>query len=169
MIARWREAGKPLVCEHYHPCTEWSQTIGGILKVNGIKGFLGNYAQRRISDDPIRNGIALLGATLHGEWLHLERIIPEVSRLGLLDALVPKGERAGVEAQTRGLGKTLSKYVGEEFVSDTDEERVVCRLEKARLRFEGGKPTSRYRFLASEHSYPEIDEDDGHSTSQTGS
>lgn len=169
MIARWREAGKPLVCEHYHPCTEWSQTIGGILKVNGIKGFLGNYAQRRIVDDPIRNGIALLGSKLHGNWMPLERLVQEVIRLGLLDALVPKAERSGVAAQMRGLGKTLSRYVGEEFVSDTDEERVVCRLEKARRRFEGGKIEVRYRFLASEHSYPEIDEDDGHSTSQTGS
>ncbi len=161
MIARWREAGKPLVCEHYHPCTAWSQTIGGILKVNGIEGFLANYAQHRIVDDPVRNGIALLGATLHGEWLPMDRIVPEVIGLGLLEQLVPKTERSGIKAQKRGLGMTLSRHVGEEFVSDTDEERVVCRLEKERRRFEGGKIEVRYRFLASEHSYPDIDEDDG--------
>jgi hypothetical protein len=42
MIARWREAGMPLDVSRNHPCTEWAHTIGGILKVNGIKSFLEN-------------------------------------------------------------------------------------------------------------------------------
>ena len=36
------------------------QIIGGVLMVNGIKGFLDNYANRRVADDPVRNGIAVL-------------------------------------------------------------------------------------------------------------
>ncbi len=64
MIMRWRVAGMPLDCSKKHPCTEWGHTIGGILMVHGIRGFLDNYRDRFVSDDPIRNSIAVLGVEL---------------------------------------------------------------------------------------------------------
>jgi len=64
MIARWRAAGMPLDQSKYYPCTEWAHVIGGILMVNGIEGFLDNYADRRVADDPIRSSIAVLGSHL---------------------------------------------------------------------------------------------------------
>jgi hypothetical protein len=64
MIERWRAVGMPLDNSRYHPCTEWAHTIGGILMVNGVEGFLDNYADRRVVADPVRNGIAVLGSHL---------------------------------------------------------------------------------------------------------
>ena len=54
MIERWKAEGMPLDHSVRHPFSEWAATIGGILKANGIKFFLGNYGKRRVADDPIR-------------------------------------------------------------------------------------------------------------------
>lgn len=40
----------------------------------------------------------------------------------------------------------MRKYDNEEFVGETDDERVTFTLGKARRRFDGGEPESRYRF-----------------------
>jgi hypothetical protein len=40
----------------------------------------------------------------------------------------------------------LRKYGNEEFVGETDDERVTFTLGKARRRFDGREPESRYRF-----------------------
>lgn len=150
MIARWRAAGMPLDESKYHPCTEWAHVIGGILMVNGIEGFLDNYADRRVADDPIRSSIAVLGSHLLNKCLPISEVVAEVGRLGLTDPLVPRNERSTHEAQKRGLGKVLSAHADEKFVvpsEDDEEERVVFRLEKLRRRFEHGKAEFRYGFF----------------------
>ena len=150
MIARWRANGMPLDQSKYHPCTEWAHVIGGILMVNGIEGFLDNYADRRVADDPIRNGIAVLGSHLLDKCLPISDVVAEVSRLGLIDPLIPKNERSSYEAQKRGLGKVLSAHVDEKFVvpsEDEEDQRIEFRLEKLRRRFEDGKATYRYGFF----------------------
>lgn len=158
MIARWRDAGMPLDDSRYHPCTEWARVIGGILKVNGIKGFLDNYADRLVADNPIRRGIAVLGVHLPDEWLPIATIVAEVSRLSLTDPLVAKSERGTFEAQKRGLGKVLSAHRYETFASETEDQHVKFQLEKARKRFVHGKPETRYRFSRIESTSLEADD-----------
>lgn len=158
MIERWRVAGKPLDESRYHPCTEWAHTIGGILKVNGVEGFLGNYADRRVVADPIRNAIAVLGSHLLNQCLPISDVVAEVIRLGLMDPLVSKNERSTHEAHKRGLGKVLGGHLDENFivpVEDEEDERVVFRLKRLRRRFENGKPENRYGFLVVKEATPD--------------
>ena len=162
MIERWRAVGMPRDDSRYHPCTEWAHTIGGILMVNGVEGFLDNYADRRVVADPVRNGIAVLGSHLLDKCLPISDVVAEVNRLGLMDPLVPKNERSGHEAQKRGLGKVLSSHENEKFVvqsEDEEDERIVFRLEKVRRRFENGKAETRYGFFVVVNE-TELDDDD---------
>jgi hypothetical protein len=162
MIERWRAVGMPLDNSRYHPCTEWAHTIGGILMVNGVEGFLDNYADRRVVADPVRNGIAVLGSHLIDKCLPISEVVAEVNRLGLTNPLVPQNERSTHEAQKRGLGKVLSSHENEKFVvqsEDEEDERVVFRLEKVRRRFENGKIGTRYGFVVVDETEP--DDDDG--------
>src|SRR5262249_36209810 len=69
MVERWKAAGRPEDLEARHPFTEWARTVGGILKVAGFGGFLGNYARRRTADDPVRQALGALGASKPDEWL----------------------------------------------------------------------------------------------------
>ena len=163
MIERWRAVGMPLDDSRYHPCTEWAHTIGGILMVNGVEGFLDNYADRRVVADPVRNGIAVLGSHLIDKCLPISEVVAEVNRLGLTNPLVPQNERSGHEAQKRGLGKVLSSHENEKFVvqsEDEEDDRVVFRLEKLRRRFENGKAETRYGFFVVVDE-TELDDDDG--------
>jgi len=61
--------------------------------------------------------------------------------------------------RARGLGKTLSAYEGEEFHGETDSERFRLRLEKSRLRREGGEPAMCYRFVVLDRSDLPTDDD----------
>ncbi|MCZ7607005.1 MAG: hypothetical protein M5U25_13235 [Planctomycetota bacterium] len=45
MIVRWREQGAPLDTTVEHRELHWAQAIGGLLKANGINGFLENYLE----------------------------------------------------------------------------------------------------------------------------
>jgi hypothetical protein len=167
MIERWRAVGMPLDDSRYHPCTEWAHTIGGILMVNGVEGFLNNYADRRVVADPVRNGIAVLGSHLLNKCLPISEIVAEVIRLGLMDPLFPKNERSGLEAQKRGLGKVLGAHLDEKFVvqsEDEEDDRVVFRLETVRKRIGGAEGKKRYGFLVvdeRELNDTELDDDDG--------
>ena len=68
MVIRWKQAGMPLDESVRHPFTPWARTVGGILKVNGFSDFLTNYGQRKMLDDPLRQGLAILGATKPEVW-----------------------------------------------------------------------------------------------------
>lgn len=110
-----------------------------------------------------RSGSKLQGM---GQTYCLSDVMAEVSRLGLIDPLIPKNERSTHEAQKRGLGKVLSAHVDEKFVvpsEDEEDQRVEFRLEKLRKRFENGKATYRYGFFMVDETESEVDDgpDDG--------
>ena len=87
MIKRWKAAGRPLDRECRHPFSVWAKTIGGILRVNGFQDFLTNYAVRKTTDDPVRRGLAILGAERSNEWLRSADWATLVVNLGLVKAL----------------------------------------------------------------------------------
>lgn len=61
MVERWKAAGRPLDLEVRHPFSVWAKKVGGILRVNDFRGFLGNYGVRKTVDDPLRHGLGILG------------------------------------------------------------------------------------------------------------
>lgn len=153
MIERWKDAGMPLDHSARHPFSEWAATIGGILKVSGIEGFLGNYGKRRVVDDPVRASIALLGASMaDGEWHRPDALTREASKLGILKSMLSSNAQETFESRKRGLGVVLSAHENETFHVETDVEQLKLRLEKGRRRFDSGGPHVRYRFVIVERS-----------------
>ena len=69
MVCRWKKAGMPLNENVRHPFSLWAKNVGGILLANGFKDFLTNYGQHKTLDDPLRHGLAILGAAKPKEWL----------------------------------------------------------------------------------------------------
>jgi hypothetical protein len=161
MIANWHEAGRPLATDIGHPFTPWAQTIGGILRVNGIEQFLANFETRRSVDDPVRRALGLLGAAKPGAWLRASEWSEIVLELGLVRPLIPEADRDSNKARARGTGVTLSAHIDEIFDVDTEDNLFEFQLEKLRKRFPGDKePMTKYRFRALRKR--ELPEDDGH-------
>jgi len=147
MIVKWANAEMPQDSSVKHSFSEWAAVVGGILKVNGIDGFLGNALARRGADDPVRAAIALLGASVPDTWLRPDDLVAHASKQGVVSDLIPKGSRENLVAMTRGIGVTLSKYRDETFQAKNDTETLTLQLETARRRFEGEEPHKRYRFM----------------------
>jgi hypothetical protein len=147
MIERWKEAGKPLDHSVRHPFSAWAKTIGGILKVSGFADFLANYGIRKVNDDPLRRGLALLGADLHGEdWHRTEEWARRVVRLGVAKQVIPRADQESCQGRKRGIGVVLTDHRDETFTAETDTELLTLRLEKRRGRFGDDQPHPRYRF-----------------------
>ncbi|NLY01167.1 MAG: hypothetical protein GXY83_34175 [Rhodopirellula sp.] len=147
MIARWIAAGQPDDLDARHPFGPWAKVVGGILRVSGFTDFLGNYGQRKTTDDPVRRGLGLLGAAHHDEWLGAAAWAKSAVDLGLTKAVIPEAERENEISRTRGIGKVLSAHDQEAFLVETDALRLTLRLEKARRRRDGSEPQVRYCFV----------------------
>lgn len=152
MIERWRQAGCPLDHEVKHPFSTWAETIGGILKVSGFTDFLANYGTRKTVDDPLRKGLAILGAEKPNQWLRSADWAKHVAVLGLSKAVIPPGDQDSDAGRVRGIGKVLSAHESETLVYDDDERHVVLRLEKKRGRFEEEQPHQRFQFAVVEEA-----------------
>ena len=147
MIERWKEAGKPLDKSIRNPFSVWAQIIGGILKVSGFEKFLGNYGTRKVSDDPLRGGLGLLGANLHGEdWHRADEWARLSVRMGVVKQVIPPGDQDTGEGRKRGIGVVLSAHRDETFIVETENETMTLRLERKRGRFSEDQPHVRYRF-----------------------
>jgi hypothetical protein len=157
MIERWKEAGRPLDEDVRHSMALWARTIGGILRVSGFTDFLGNSGERRSTDDPVQEALAILGvakpgkALRPGEWAKI--IVDE----GLVKTLLPPNERDTEKAQTRATGVVLKKNLEATFLGQTDVKVYQLRLEGGLRRWVKGKnPHVRYVFtVLKEESLPE--------------
>jgi hypothetical protein len=148
MIERWRSEGCPEDTGIRHPFSPWAKTIGGILKANGIAGFLGNLDARRTADDPIRRALGWLGVRWPNQWLRTSEWVKGAETLNLIKDLIPVAERDSSFGREQALGTLLSAHLEDIFRGSTENQRFVLKLEKLRRRFEPGKdPTTRYRFL----------------------
>jgi hypothetical protein len=150
MIERWNDAGQPLDSAVRHPFTAWAAVVGGILKVNGFTDFLANYRTHKTVDEPVRRALAQLGAFVRDEWRSASAWVPVVAHLGLVGALIPPADRETADSRRRGLGVTLSSRAKETFCIETDDAVLTLRLEKARRRFNGSPPETRYQFVVVE-------------------
>ena len=162
MIERWKVEGMPLDDAARHPFSDWARTVGGILQVNGFEDFLANYGLCGTEDDPIREALGLLGAARRNEWLTASRWAQEVARLGLVKRLIPEADRDSTEGRQRGIGVVLSARRDETLHMETDDERLVLRLERRRRRFNRGEdPSTRYRFAVLDREAIPEDPDEG--------
>lgn len=148
MIANRHDAGCPLATDIFHPFGPWAQTIGGILKVNGIDHFLENLDVRRNVDDLVRRSLGLLGAAKPDVWWTASEWAKEVKNLGLVKALIPEADRDGNEARARGTGVMLSAHLGETFEVATENHVYKLNLQKKRKRFsDKTEPQTKYCFV----------------------
>lgn len=165
MMELWKREGCPRDTTVRHPFSEWAAVVGGILKANGFRDFLGNYAVRRTVDDPLREAIALLGTATAAEkeekkqWLTPADWAGKAVDLGLVKRVIPRGDQDSPKGRERGIGIVLTAHNGETFHAVTDSERLVFRLERARRRFESGKVSTRYRFKVIERAKLPADDD----------
>lgn len=151
MIQRWKDAGMPLDKDVRHPFSIWAQTVGGILKVNGFQDFLSNYGVRRTSDDPVREGLGILGMEYATDasdegWERPHVWAEHIRDLGLTKRLIPRGDQDSEPGRCRGAGVVLSTHLVETFVVENEDEQLTLRLEKRRIR-SGDKVNTCYRFF----------------------
>lgn len=147
MIEKWKRAGMPLDDDVKHPFTEWTKVIGGILKANGLTDFLANYAERKSTDDPLKQALGHLGVENANEWLRPSDWASRCRMLGLTKRIIPLNDRYSEAGCCRGIGVVLTKHDRETFHVETDDTRTTLRLEGGRKRFDGQKPHKRYRFV----------------------
>src|SRR5207249_1431065 len=98
-------------------------------------------------DDPLRQGLALLGAARPNEWLRPDAWAKLAGSLGLVRRLIGENDRENDTSRERGIGVTLSAHRDETFVAEIDGVTVTLCLEKKRRRFDGEEGHVRYRFV----------------------
>jgi hypothetical protein len=147
MVELWKAAGQPLDEDVRNPFSVWAKTVGGILRVNGFRGFLGNYGVRKTVDDPKRQGLGLLGAQDPDKWLQASAWAKHVLDLGLVRSVIPPADQDSETGRARGLGVVLKAHRGETFHTETEAQKLTLRLEWRRGRFHGSEVQVRYRFV----------------------
>jgi len=162
MIARWRAAGCPLDQEVKHSMLPWARTVGGILMVNGYKGFLANAMVRKSVDDPVHRALSILGAANPGRKLRPREWAKKVVMLGLAKTLLPASERDTPKGRERSVGVVLKRHVHETFTAYTETKRLRLRLEGGLRRWKTGRnPHVRYVFEVLEVTEHPTDEEIG--------
>ena len=125
MIQKWVAAGKPPPDDDVrHPFSEWARTVGGILKVNGFKGFLQNYGTTRITNDPIRESLGRLGASMPNEWQRTSEWVEQIKALGLVKTLIPEGYRETDSSAATWLGKLFRIHDQQTVEGETEDKRL---------------------------------------------
>ena len=145
MIDRWIKAGKPLdLSVANYPMSVWAQTIGGILIVNDLQDFLGNYSATRSGLDPLRQAIAILAFHAGEEPKRAKELARLAIHHGLAKDLLPGVERGNEAAAERQIGVTLRPFVGETFTSPTVSEKITQQLTKEKHRWPDGSTCFKY-------------------------
>lgn len=167
MVERWKAAGKPLDLRVRHLFAAWAQTIGGILQVNGFQSFLANYELRSTEDDPLRQAVALLGASRADVWLTPDQWAELAGELGLVKLIIPAADRDSSKSRERRIGVVLTEHMDETLMVETDIESLTLHLEKKRGRFEASKPSVRYRFVILDRTPFPVEPDEVHQPAST--
>jgi hypothetical protein len=146
MVEKWKEAGCHLDSSVKHPFGAWAATIGGILKANGIRGFLGNYASRRTAIDPIREALGRLGCAKPDAWLRTQEWVEHAIQQGVMRTLIPANHSDTDTSREQSLGKLLSVLEKETFSVVQESNLIELKLEKQRMRMRHKEPKVHYRF-----------------------
>lgn len=147
MIQNWKEAGCPEDQSVGHPMSRWAKTIGGILRVNGFEDFLANYSTAKVSDDPVREALAVLAAAEPNKALRPAEWASLAVEEGLEKTLFSAADRGSDRGRERGIGIVLTNHLEETFVARRASKRLNVQLEGGNRRWiKGRNPHVRYRF-----------------------
>ena len=147
MIEKWKAAGRPLDEDVKHSMSPWAKTIGGILKVCGFADFLGNCKVRKAVDDPVQEGLAILGVAKPGKALRPAEWAKLIVDEGLVKTLLPPNERDAEKSRARATGVLLSKHRDTSFIGRSETKLYRFRLDGGNRRWIAGKnPHVRYCF-----------------------
>jgi hypothetical protein len=161
MVVQWNKAGRPLDETVNHPFTPWAKTVGGILLVNGFPSFLANYRHRKTADDPVRHGLAILGAARPDAWLKPDEWARLAVQLGVDKSVIPVADRGNEAGNARGIGVMFYAHRDETFDGENETHKLRLKIEKARRRWDGGPAHVRYRFsVLHQEEIPTDDEAD---------
>jgi hypothetical protein len=157
MIERWLKEGSPPDESVRYPMTPWARTIGGILMVNGFKGFLANYGTRKLADDPIREAIGILGAAWPGKALRPMEWAKLALEQGLAKTLFGPNERDTEKGRERAIGRIFKRQLQCVFEGASEDKLYRLQLEGGFLRWTpGDNPYVQYKFtVLSEEDRPE--------------
>ena len=148
MIRKWKEADCPEDESVRHPMSRWAKTIGGILMVNGFNDFLANCSAAKITDDPVREAIAILAAARPDRPLRPADWASLAVQEGLAKTLFSAADRDTDRGRERGIGVVLKNHLDETFVTTTATKKIRVRLEGGNRRWTRGKnPHVRYQFV----------------------
>jgi hypothetical protein len=153
MIDKWLREGKPEDKTVKYPMAPRAKTIGGILMVDGLTDFLGNYKTTRAAVDPIREAIGYLAFYAAHEakgkgikalpTMDLGRLVADKA---LDKAILPGVDSSNLTACEREIGGRLTPYDGETFIAPTASETISYRLLKKADRWGGKNVSFRYVF-----------------------
>jgi hypothetical protein len=133
LIRAWLVAGRPFGKRTLGMFESWAKTIGGILEVASIPGFLGNlqefYESSDFESSVWRGFIAAWWDRFKDETV----AVADVWGLIGNDAPLPLGD-GGERAQKTRLGKLLADARDRVYAIDAQEERLEVRLEAAGVR-----------------------------------
>jgi hypothetical protein len=128
-IERWRQAGCPLDEEIKHPMKPWASTISGILRANGVHGFLANSSTRKMVGDPVLEALAILGGRYPGKALRPEEWARAAVKHGFKKVLFSTPEGDTEKGRERLIGVLFSKYLNVKFSAKTETRHLDLRLE----------------------------------------
>ena len=140
MVERWRERGCPQVevaCR-FRP---WAMLVNGLLRANGIEGFLSTYIGDSREGDERQAALEELAAARPNEYLRPAQWLAEAQRLHVF-----KEQLAGRQARSRqtNVGTILRACCGREIL--LEEEGVSPR--RLRVERREDRNGSLYAFLA---------------------
>lgn len=136
LVRAWQEAGAPVGSAGLGSFESWAQTIGGILDVAGIDGFLGNLSEFAAGADPVTEGWRELVAAWADRYGEAQVRVSELLPLydGIENDFLDLG--AGNDrSQVTRLGKALTNK----------RDAVVCGHRLVRGASQSG--SSRWRLL----------------------
>jgi hypothetical protein len=149
MIENWKAQGSPLDESVRHPMKQWAQTIGGILKSNGFKGFLSNWGHERSAQDRISEALGMLAHAMQKpepKWYRVSEIVKAAVDEHLISDLIGSKHGSHAKAMERELGVLLSGLRDETLHFETEEEGILSyRIRRNRLRVDG-QPATVYQF-----------------------
>lgn len=158
MVEKWKAEGAPLDEDIKHSFDQWAKTVGGILKVNGVKGFMKNRKTLNNSLNPEKEAIGALGSFIINQLKHDNKrhynagqLVEIIQQAGLTNDFFKKENIGSELAASRRLGKFLTNHVGEKFIHKDDEFEAEFYLKKTdyRIRIDGNQNASYLYYLES--------------------
>ncbi len=131
MVEVWRRAGMPMKTDAKHRVDDWSEAVGGILQVNGLRGFLSNVERVEAEHDRVLHELLRVVTSLANEKsFGYADVIRQADALKVLEDELPSWKRQ--KSREQAASDLLERVVGKKI--EFDGQMVhVSRVPKSRL------------------------------------